>query len=205
MCVYQVASQDLNHNPAVVRLWTWVYHHGGSEYVPGMTTRAFRHLAVVVVLLVTAALTACASDDGAPPTADPAMVREVVRAWVVAVADGDAARACGLMTELAQQQLSVAQSTSDCPAAVRRLSGALGPAGRDGLRGIGVDRVEFPAPDRALAHLGDRGQRLELRRAGGGWRVSDVTQAIRGGNGGAYPPPTGSFLPSPPPGVTPSG
>jgi hypothetical protein len=85
------------------------------------------------------------------------------------------------------------------------LAAGLGPAGRDGLRRISVDRVEFPASGRALAHLGDHGQRLELRQSDAGWRVSDVTTAVRTGDGGAYPPPTGSFLPSPPTGATPTG
>lgn len=156
----------------------------------------------VTALLVAAVATACASESAGPP-GDEGTVRETVRAWAVAIADDDASRACGLMTESAQQQLTAAQSTSDCVAAVRRLSEALGPTGRDGLRRVVVDRVDFPATDRALTHFGDRGQQLKLRQTAAGWRVDDVMAAMRTGNGGAYPPPSGSFLPSPPPAATP--
>lgn len=159
----------------------------------------FRRRPVIRILLAfpvlfTGALTGCAATDDAPG----GPVGQAVRSWVAAVADRDSTRACALMTEPAQRQLRSLQATADCASAVRRFADALGQAGRDDLRRIEITRVSFPSDDRAVVDVDGPGQRLELRRVDGAWRLDDLGAATRISDDGAYPPPTDDLVPTPP-------
>jgi len=153
-----------------------------------------------VVVAVVVILAACAAHSDEPGRTDEkTAVHETVRAWTAALADHNGQRACELMAEPAQRQLTTLQRSQDCASAVRRLADALGATGRDQLRHVAVLEVAFPEPGRAIAILGAAGQRLELRKDAGGWMISDLMTTIRSGGGCEYPPPPTSFHPAPPP------
>jgi DNA-binding transcriptional ArsR family regulator len=113
---------------------------------------------------------------------------EAVKAWVVAVAAGDGEGACELMTEHARRQLLDRHGSEDCTEAIGRIGRALGEDARAELGALAVAEVRHPAPDRAVAVLGEL--ELGLERRDGRWVVGDLMTAVRGGGGGAYPPPT---------------
>jgi hypothetical protein len=119
------------------------------------------------------------SPDGGPADA--------VKAWTAAVAAGDGEGACGLMTEHARRQLLDRHGGERCAEAIGRIGRALGEDARAALRALAVGEVRHPAPDRAVAVLGEL--ELGLERRDGRWVVGDLMTAVRGGGGGAYPPP----------------
>ena len=112
---------------------------------------------------------------------------EAVKAWVAAVAAGDGEGACGLMTEHARRQLLDRHGGESCAEAIGRIGRALGEDARAELGALAVAEVRHPAPDRAVAVLGEL--ELGLERRDGRWVVGDLMTAVRGGGGGAYPPP----------------
>lgn len=144
------------------------------------------------VFLVGCASTAAQAPAGRPDT-EPA-VHDAVAAWLAAMSAGDGDRACRLMTEAARAQLTAHQRTPDCAAAVRSLSSALGPAGRDQLRLASVGPVTLRGPQASAVVASGT---LALRQQDGQWLIDDLAASLRIGSGGAYPPPTG-FVPTPP-------
>jgi hypothetical protein len=113
---------------------------------------------------------------------------EAVKAWVMAVVAGDGEGACELMTEHARRQLLDRHGGEGCAEAIGRIGGALGEDARAELGALAVAEVRHPAPDRAVAVLGEL--ELGLERRDGRWVVGDLMTAVQGGGGGAYPPPT---------------
>ena len=110
---------------------------------------------------------------------------KTVRAWTAAIAAGDGAGACGLMTEHASWQLLERPGGENCEEAIRRIGRALGPqAGQ--LRALTVT-VSHPEDDRAVATLGEH--ELGLERRDGRWFVADLMSAVRSGDDRPYPPP----------------
>lgn len=140
---------------------------------------------------------ACASAPDGPPEADRAAQEaagDTITTWLAAVSAGDGPRACPLMTDEAQAQLTANLRGGDCAAAVRTLPSALGPAGVSRLRAVSLGPVTLDGT-RASAVIG--GGTVTLRRRDGQWLIDDLAAVLRTGDGGAFPPPTG-FVPSPP-------
>jgi hypothetical protein len=157
-----------------------------------------RWLSLVLLMALNtcvAILAACASTSvpAGPPEADRA-AQAVVTAWLAALSAGDGDAACPLMTEAARAQLTTNQHAPDCAAAVRSMSAALGPAGRDQLRKASVGPVTLRGQQASAAVASGT---VALRQQDGRWLIDDLATALRAGSGGAYPPPTG-FVPSPP-------
>ena len=146
----------------------------------------------MVVSTCAVILAGCAAPAGRPGT-DQA-IHDAVAAWLAALAVGDGERACPLMTEAARAQLTAHQRTPDCPAAVRSLSASLGPVGRDQLRLASVGPVTLSGQEASAVVASGT---LALRHQDGRWLIDDLAAALRVGNGGAFPPPTG-FVPTPP-------
>jgi hypothetical protein len=112
---------------------------------------------------------------------------EAVTAWLAAIAAGDGEGACRLMTEHARRQLLDRQGSNGCEEAIRAIARALGADARAELGAPPLGRVRLPAPDRAVAALGEL--ELGLERRDGRWVVGDLMTVVRGGGGGAFPPP----------------
>ncbi len=111
------------------------------SFLPARRRRTARSLLVVAVL--PGALSACGGgnpDVGANPGEDG--VRDVVRVFAAALAEGDGPRACSLMSARAQQSLLArAPKASNCPAAVTTLAGTIPPAAATALRSASPDAV----------------------------------------------------------------
>ncbi len=92
--------------------------------------------------LLPVALSACGGGDpdvGADPGEDG--VRDVVRVFSAALADGDGPRACSLMSVRAQQRLVARAKASDCLTAVTTVSTTLSPEAASALRSASPDTV----------------------------------------------------------------
>jgi hypothetical protein len=120
---------------------------------------------------------------------------DAVAAWTAAIADGDGARACALMSERARGQLVERHGGASCEEAIERIARALGPDRRAELRKLAAGAPGRPAPGRAVATLGEL--ELGLERRGGRWVVADLMTSVRGGDGGPYPPPPTEWFPKP--------
>jgi hypothetical protein len=133
-------------------------------------------------------------------TADvPEAVRAAVAAWAAAIAGGDAAGACALMTGHARRQLCERQGGVSCEDAIERIVRALGPGRAAELRAVAGCEVRLPAAGRAVATLGGAGgPELGLELRDGRWLVGDLMTAVRAGGGGSFPPPPVEWLPRPP-------
>ncbi len=121
-------------------------------------------------LLAAAALIGLAGCGG-PSPADVSAVKTTVRSFLVAIADGDTARACALVTPAGQAGLAAAAGRrgSPCASVVASASSQLSPAVRHALRGVEVRRVTIQG-DRATVRDEDiatsTGNLSPLLRAG---------------------------------------
>jgi hypothetical protein len=140
--------------------------------------RGIRWLAAGVAVAALWGAAACARGTRGP---DRSGAREAVGAWLGAIADGDARRACAQMTASARRQLG-----ADCVVALGRLAGALDADGRDRLRAATVSRLHTEG-GLTIATLEAFGTDVGLRRVAGRWVIADLLTSMRSGTAGAFP------------------
>ncbi|WP_238012025.1 hypothetical protein KZZ52_52490 [Dactylosporangium sp. AC04546] len=118
-----------------------------------LTSAAPRRMGSALVTVMTMALAGC----GEPAVGDLGRtagvegVVEVFEAWTGALADGDGARACGLMIVTAARDLTNELGAASCPAAVTALHGSLTVEERAVLASATIHRtaVDFDSDDAA--------------------------------------------------------
>src|SRR5215207_7339262 len=105
-----------------------------------MTTRAL----FAGALITTALIAGCGDDDdgGDSEGDEAAAIEQGVRDYGVAIADGEATRACALLSPAGKRQIEQQQSAltkrqiSSCPPAVRALNESLSPEDAEASREI---------------------------------------------------------------------
>jgi hypothetical protein len=138
-----------------------------------------------VAIAVLAAL-ACVGCAGGPTPGDRRAAKATVRTFLTALADGDGARACGVLTPAARATLTVAAGAAraPCPSAIaaasRRLPGDVRAALGDvrvvavAIRGdratVTDDAIRSPRGD--LRPVLRRGDVTRLVKVGGVWRIA---------------------------------
>jgi hypothetical protein len=120
---------------------------------------------LVVALAVLALAAGCGSDGGG----DIDQARDAVSDYFTAIAEGDGARACGRMTEQAQQQFADQGGSGSCEEAVERLSEQLPDQDLAPLRDPQVD-VTLNR-DKATASVEDGPSDITVVKVDGGWLI----------------------------------
>ena len=120
---------------------------------------------LVVALAVLVLAAGCGSDGGG----DIDQARDAVGDYFTAIAQGDGARACGRMTEQAQEQFADEGGTASCDEAVERLSDQLADEDLAPLRDPQVD-VTLNR-DKASASVKDGPSDITVVKVGGKWLV----------------------------------
>jgi len=119
----------------------------------------------VVALAVLVLAAGCGSDGGG----DIDQARDAVGDYFTAIAEGDGARACGLMTEQAQEQFADEGGTASCDEAVERLGDQLSDEDLGPLRDPQVD-VTLNR-DKATASVEDGPSDITVVKVDGRWLV----------------------------------
>ena len=119
----------------------------------------------VVALAVFVLAAGCGSDGGG----DIDQARDAVGDYFTAIAEGDGARACGLMTEQAQEQFAGEGGTASCDEAVERLGDQLSDEDLGPLRDPQVD-VTLNR-DKATASVEDGPSDITVVKVDGKWLV----------------------------------
>jgi predicted small lipoprotein YifL len=148
-----------------------------------------RRVASSIALLAAGlAVAACGSGSPAEPPEDA--VRKTATQYAKALADGDADKACDLMSSAARQQIVAARAPSggrDCPATMRDVVASLDDSVRDELRDYRVTNVEIKRDrasvvDNAALDTGeDHGGRRAVRKEGGRWLMAGPDQVNKPG------------------------
>ena len=141
-----------------------------------MTTRAL----FAGALVTTALIAGCGDDDdGGDSGGDEAAIEQAVRNYGVAIADGEATRACALLSPAGRRQIEQQQSAltkrqiSSCPPAVRALNESLSPEDAEASREIELEQIEVDG-DAATARVVD-GNGVLLVRSGESWLIAGFT------------------------------
>lgn len=117
--------------------------HKLSPNRPVQPVGMFRSARLIVAALATGALLSGCSGGNADVGADLGEdgVKDVVRVYSKALADGDGPRACSLMSVPAQRDLIARFKAQDCLTAVKSASSSLSPAAAAALRKVSPDSV----------------------------------------------------------------
>ena len=135
-----------------------------------------RALALLAIVCATGA--GCGGDDG--PDAEE-QVRDVVREYLKALAEGRGERACGYLTEAARRQVVEAvtavfpeSGTVSCEEAIAEIALDTAAERKRVLLNPEIERVSVDG-ERATANVRDLREPLRLERLGDDWRVDDAT------------------------------
>ena len=106
--------------------------------------RERRAAAVVVAITVAIGVLAC----GGGGSSDEDQVKDTIKSYLSAIADGDGAKACDQLstngrTEIAQLGAQVGASTIDCEQIVQQLSSVIGSENTDSLKNAQVSSVQI--------------------------------------------------------------
>ena len=154
-----------------------------------MVSRSWRPRAVAVCLLAATALTVVAVDVAARRFADRAdSPRRTVVAWLAAIAAGDGAAACRLMTDTGQADLH-AGSVASCRETVSEMRAELSADEPTLLKAVLVTRIVVHAGNAAVAVADIRASDgsavgvlgafsgVQLPRLSGAWRIAGLPPA----------------------------
>jgi hypothetical protein len=132
---------------------------------------SYRWLALAVVTAVTVAGCGGSSSPAKPKRpADERAASQVVRHWLAAVAAGNGAVACGLMTKGYQARV-VAGSTSTCAHALGAVAKSLTTAEKATLDQAEISRAKLSSGKMHVYVKGEKGA-AALTKQGGHWLIS---------------------------------
>jgi hypothetical protein len=127
-----------------------------------------RPLAATALGVVALIASACGEDE----KSDPDQVKEVVSDFYAALADGDGAKACDLVTGSAEARLSLRRSS--CEEAVNQAGERLDDDLKEELRKIEVKDIKVEGDEATCTATANRVARLELKKQGGDWKITDL-------------------------------
>jgi hypothetical protein len=139
--------------------------------MPTRGGNGYRARHVVVAALGVLALTApaCGGDDDGKSDAD--QVKEVVTDFYAALADGDGAEACDLVTGNAKARLSPGQRS--CEEAVDQAATRTDDELEEALRNIEVSDIKVEGDEATCTARANRIARVELKKQGDDWKITD--------------------------------
>lgn len=147
-----------------------------------MISAHIKRIALGLFVVVMVGCSGHPRDVGSEP--GPGGVVEVVEVYATALAGGDGARACSLMSSVAQDALERRTSNESCPDAVSAIADALSPEGATSLRNIQVAEPRISG-DTATVHVTFEGPgATEATRAIGSTRLIVTREFGRWGIGG---------------------
>jgi hypothetical protein len=125
--------------------------------------------AVVVAALGALALTAlgCGGDD----KSDADQVKDVVADFYAALADGDGAQACDLVTGSAKAQVSAGQES--CEESVSQAAKRVDDELKEELRSIEIRDIKVEGKEATCTATANRVARVELKKQGDDWKITD--------------------------------
>jgi hypothetical protein len=125
-----------------------------------------------------ALLVGCGSDDAPRAGSDRDQLEAAATGYMQALADGEGDKACGHLTERAQQDLATIMDASSCPDAIEKMHAVLDDAQRDKLRDLRVARSRIDGARAKVTFAG--ADTITLARAEGDWKVAEFA------SGGGY-------------------
>jgi hypothetical protein len=146
----------------------------GRRVTPSGFSPVIRPVAAFAVLVLVVLAAGCGNSGGD----DIEQARDTVRDYVMGIAEGDGERACGRMSEAAQEQLAARVAEEDpqsgidtCEEAVERLGAQLDAEDLAPLRDPQID-VTLNR-DKATASVADGPSDVTVIKVGGEWLIDD--------------------------------
>jgi hypothetical protein len=128
-----------------------------------------RCLVVAALGALALAAPACGGDDD--DKSDAEKVKETVTDFYAALADGDGAKACGLVTGSAKERVSPGQRS--CEDSVSQAADRTDDDLKEALRSIEVRDIRVEGDEATCTATANRIARVELKKQGDDWKITD--------------------------------